>query len=126
MLYVNFFIMNIDYRSIAIFLHYKGLNATQIKDEIWSVFGPNCYSYGAITKAIRLNKINGSEEQVQEEEENFEMEQKITCIKKTLNDFPFSSLTRIAVITKIPKTTVFRILTEKLGYVKKSLRWIPN
>ena len=45
--------MNIDYRSIVIFLHKKGFNPNQIKYEIDSVFGPDSYSYSSITQTIR-------------------------------------------------------------------------
>ena len=45
--------MNIDYRSIAIFLHFKGLSATKIKEEIDKVFPENNFSYQQITYSIR-------------------------------------------------------------------------
>ena len=118
--------MNIDYRSIAIYLDRKGLKPKEIQYEIDSVFGPNSYSYAAITRSIRMTSFSPSQSPYQKNEEKFVHEQKMELIRKTLKDFPFSSIRKIEELTGIPKTTVYRILTQDLGYVLKHLKWIPH
>ena len=45
--------MNLDYRTIVIYLHKKGYNPNEIQNEIDEVFGPHLYSYLAITYTLR-------------------------------------------------------------------------
>ena len=117
--------MNIDYRSIVIFLHKKGIHPIEIKYQIDSVFGRNSYSYSAITHTIRnLSFFTNFNDHEKNEEKNIN-EERIKLIEETLIDFPFLSLKQIAMKTNIPKTTVFRILTQDLHYASKHLKWIP-
>ena len=121
-----FFKINIDYRSIAIYLHFKGLSAKDIKDEINEVFPQNDFSYQQITYCIRQLAFTHDKEMVRKKETGDTQKQRTELIKKTLKDFPFSSLKQISQRTNIPKTSVYRILTNDLGYVLKSLKWIPH
>ena len=118
--------MNVDFKSITIFLHEKGLKPHEIQSEIDSVFGKNSYSYQAITKTLRKISFTPSQPDNEKIDENFVYQQKISIIQKTLEDFPFSSLKQIAEETNIPKTTVYRIVRKELGYVLKHLKWIPH
>ena len=118
--------MNVDFRSIAIFLHNKGLKPLEIQYEIDSVFGEGSYSYGAITQAIRALSFTSSQSDKGKNKENFVHQQRIENIRKTLENFPFFSIREIARETNIPKTTVYRILRQELGYVLKHLKWIPH
>ena len=94
--------------------------------KINSVFGENSYSYQAITKSIREISFTSSQHSIPKNDENYVHQQRIEIIKKILEDFPFSSLREIAKESKIPKTTVYRILRKDLGYVLKHLKWIPH
>ena len=117
--------MNIDFKSIVIYLHHKGYKIKSIKDEIDSVFGENSYSCSAISKSIRSLSFSPVKDDHINEEEKYVHDQRIEVIKKTLEDNPFYSIKQIAEETKIPKTSVYRIVTGDLGYVMKHLKWIP-
>ena len=90
--------------------------------KINSVFGEKSYSYQAITKSIRETSFTSSQQSIQKNNENYVHQQRIEIIKKILEDFPFFSLREIAKKSKIPKTTVYRILRKDLGYVLKHLK----
>ena len=117
--------MNIDFRSIAIFLYFEGAKPEEIKRRIDLVFGPDSYSYSAITKSIRMLSFGPIQDDNENVEEKLIHEEKMNCIKRTIEDFPFLSLKQIAVMTNIPKSTVQRILTQELHYVLKNLKWMP-
>ena len=118
--------MNIDFRSIVIYLHKKGLTPYEIQSEIDSVFGENSYSYQAITKTIRATSFTPSQNGNEKFEDKFLHQQRIQIIKKILEDFPFSSLREIAQEGHIPKTIIYRIIRTDLRYVVNHLRWIPH
>jgi hypothetical protein len=46
------------------------------------------------------------------------------AILDALQHYPFSSIQELARLTCIPITTVYRHLTQSLGFVLKHLRWI--
>ena len=118
--------MEIDFKSIALYLHLKGLSSKEIKEEIDDVFPKNPYSYQQITYAIRSLAFSSPKANIKKKSEKFVYQQRMELIKRTLKDFPFFSLKQIAQKTNIPKTTVHRILTQDLGYISKHLKWIPH
>ena len=73
--------MNIDYRSIAIFLYLKGVSHRDIQYEIDSVFGPGSYSYSAITKATRGLSFPSPQVVHKKNEEKIVHQEKIEIIK---------------------------------------------
>ena len=118
--------MEIDFHSIVIFLHRKGLKPTDIQKEIDSVFGLDSFSYSSITRTIRDLSFSPSKKSIAEKHQNLLHEQNKEAVQKALIDFPFYSLKQISMHTLIPKATVFRILTRDLGYEKKNLKWISH
>ena len=84
--------MNIDYESIVIYLDRKGLKPKEIQNEINVVFGESSYSYSSITRTLRKISFRPFQSPYSKNEEKFDHEQKIELIKKTLKDFPFSSV----------------------------------
>jgi hypothetical protein len=49
-----------------------------------------------------------------------------SAILDALAQSPFSSIRKLAGLTLIPTTTVYRRLTQLLGFVVKHLRWVPH
>ena len=88
--------MDVDFRSIAIFLHKKGLKSYEIQYEIDSVFGEGSYSYGAITQSISTLSFTSSQSDKGKIQENFIHKQRIENIRKTLENFPFFSIREIS------------------------------
>jgi len=57
---------------------------------------------------------------------NEEMEEKAVLISEILKDYPFSSVRQIEEMTGIPRSTVYDILTKRLHYEVRKLRWVPH
>ena len=84
--------MEIDFKSIALYLHLKGLSYKEIKEEIDDIFPNNSYSYQQITYAGRLLTLSSPKANIKKKSEKFVYQQRMELIKRTLKDFPFFSL----------------------------------
>jgi transposase len=115
-----------DQRSICLFLEMKGLSARAIHNELTEVLGPEAIAYSTVTKYLRLGKMTTEIEEIPfiefEHEENL-IDQAITL---ALNDEPFASIRQIARKTLLPRSTIYRHLTNSMGFVVKHLRWVPH
>jgi hypothetical protein len=47
-------------------------------------------------------------------------------ILAALEDNPFASVRQLSRLTHLPLTTVYRRLTQSLGFVVRHLRWVPH
>lgn len=118
--------MNVDLRSVVIFLHMQGNSAQKINNDINHVFKKNVIAYSTVTKYIRNLKFTSNDDDDEKSEIKSDHFFEQDVILKVLRDFPFSSIREIADMTEIPKTTVHRILTVELNYIPKHLRWVPH
>ena len=118
--------MELDWRSIVIFLNKQGKNATEINQEIISCFPEIAPSYSAITRILRSQKIQSQSSPRMILQKNQCQRENINKILKALKDFPFASVRQIEKVTGIPKSTIFDILTKSLGYTSRHLKWIPH
>jgi hypothetical protein len=50
----------------------------------------------------------------------------IQAILAALEDRPFASVRRVSQLTHLPSMTVYRRLTQSLGFVARHLRWVPH
>ena len=118
--------MELDWKSIVIFLNHQGQNAFQIHQEIKECFPQNSPCYSTVTRIIRLQKT-GSRSNLYSFEENIQyQEENCNKILKVLKDFPFASVQQIEKIIGIPKSTIYNLLTKSLGYVARHLKWVPH
>jgi len=83
-------------------------------------------SYSTITRILRLQKFSKESNQKIFSEKSHEKELKSTIISKILKDYPHSSIRQIAMLTGIPRSTVYDIVTQSLGYEVHHLRWISH
>ena len=110
--------MEIDLRSIVLYLAQKGYSPNDIQKDINETFGPNKISYSTITKYLRLNRFSLIKSPLQKKAKFSNNEKNQILVKHSLKLFPFSSVPEIARMTHIPKSTVFDILTKQLHYVQ--------
>jgi len=118
--------MSIDWKSIVIFLHAQGKNATKIHREILETLPNKCPCYGTVTRILRFQQFPSESQQCHFFEKNEEMEEKAVLISEILKDYPFSSVRQIEEMTGIPRSTVYDILTKRLHYEVRKLRWVPH
>lgn len=121
-----FFIMNIDYQSIVLYLNMQGKSKYEILSEMNNTFQKDVIKYSTITKYIRQISFQSNKVGSDKKDENYEHLLLQNIILKILKDFPFNSIREIADMSNIPKSTVHRILTSELHYVPVHLRWVPH
>ena len=77
--------MDLDQRSIVIFLWMQGKNAKDIEHEINDTLGSICVKYSTITKYIRESKISQIPDQGENSEENHDHVENDLKIIEVLN-----------------------------------------
>jgi len=118
--------MNLDLRSIVLFLNLQGKSKKAIGIEINNTLQKKAIAYSTVTKYLRENFFSSDNKDDGNSNENFEHLLFQQIILKVLNDYPFSSIREIEDMTNIPKTTVHRILTQELHFVSCHLKWVPH
>lgn len=118
--------MEIDQRSIVIYLHMQGKSPKVIEKEMKETLGDTAVKYSTITKYLRNAKFPQSSDAMEIEEQNCESDEINQKILDVLNEQPFASLRQIEQITGIPKSTVHYHLTIVLKFKNMNLKWIPH
>ena len=118
--------MNYDIRSIVLFLNMKGKEKNQIKIEINNTFHQKIIGYSTVTKYFREDYFASHKTIDENDQIKFEHLHFQELILNALKDYPFYSSREISEITNIPKTTVYRILTNELHFVSSHLKWVSH
>ena len=118
--------MELDWKSIVIFLNMEGKNATKIHKEIKHVLPQNVPSYPTITRILWIQKILPKSNPSTFLPKNQYQEENCDIILQTLKNFPYASVRQIEKVTGIPKSTIYDVLTKSLGYVARHLKWVPH
>jgi hypothetical protein len=112
-----------EQRSICLFLAMKGLSARAIHNELTDVLGADAIAYSTVTLHLRRRLFPTILVDPPDDSPTTIVDQ---AIRDTLETQPFSSIRELAKPTRIPTTTVYRHLTQSLGFVVKHLRWVPH
>lgn len=118
--------MELDQKSIAIFLSLQGKSATLIHMEMKNTLGAKCVSYQSITKYLRDYNIGLPSPEKKKSEKFLRPDGVSAFILRVLGEYPFASLRQIEEMTGIPKSTVEFHLTQKLKFKNVLLKWIPH
>ena len=118
--------MNLDLKSIVLYLNIQGFSAKEIHENINMTLGSGAIGYSTINKYIRSQSFSQQNKSIKNSENLMLDEENKILIVNALKNFPFSSVREIAKMTYIPKSTVYRILTQQLNYVNKHLKWVPH
>ena len=84
--------MEIDFKSIVLYFHKKGLSPQEILNDINETLGPNRIVYSTITKYIRASSFSPRKCPIENNEKNIHDEENQILIKKALDNFPFASV----------------------------------
>jgi hypothetical protein len=112
-----------DQRSICLFLAIKGFSVQDILNEFASPLGPDAIAYPIMSKCPSQWEFHAVPCCHSEKPPNTVIE---NAIPDALEKQPFSSIRELAKLTCIPTVTVHRHLTQSLGLVVKSLRWVSH
>jgi hypothetical protein len=117
-----------DQRSIAVFLHLKGLSAKakDVHTEMIRVLGSDAIAYSTATKYLQNDVIlqNELEAEDRTEDQSFSIADK--AILEALEMMPFVSIRHITKMIIIPRTTGFRRLTKLFHFVLKRRLRVPH
>jgi hypothetical protein len=112
-----------DQRPIVLFLSMKGLPAQDIPGELVGVLSSDAVGYSTVTKYLRETRIPPIPMETLEKSPNTVTDD---AILDALQQQPFSSVSELAKLTCIPRSTVHQHLTQTLGFVVKHFRWVPH
>jgi hypothetical protein len=109
-------------------LSLKGTSARERHDDIVTTLGPDAVSYNSVTRYLREARFPPSQPgphpaDVQRDLNDLDSDQAISAV---LEDSIFASVRQFSRLTSLPSTTIYRRLTQSLGFVMCHLRWVPH
>lgn len=118
-----------EIRSVIKFFHLKGLSLQQMKTEFDFVLGDSSPSTTTISKwrnRFQLGHTSTNREPHPKREKMVASEENIEKVRQEVMKNRRVRCWELAEALRIPKTSIYRILTEDLGMKKLSARWVPR
>jgi hypothetical protein len=115
-----------DQRSIALYVSMKGLSAKTIHHELVRTLGAEAIAYRAVTWYLRSAKFLAQSEKACDEARVAQTDSIDAAILKALTGNPFSSVRELSRLSCLFRSTVYRRLTESLGFTVRHLHCIPH
>jgi hypothetical protein len=109
---------------IVLYLSLKGMSAREIHDDIVDTLGPDAVSYNLITRYPREARFPLSKPEPHPADVQRDLDNSGQTILAVLEDSPFASVRELSRLIHLPSTTVYRRLTQSLGFVAHHLRWV--
>jgi hypothetical protein len=109
-----------DQYTICLYLNRKGLSAQAIHDELVQVLGSDVIAYSTVTFYLGASRWMAQND---EQHSDPSLDVIDNAILQVLNQTPFASVRELAKSICISRATVWRSLTESLGFVIKHLHW---
>jgi hypothetical protein len=98
------------------------MSAREIHDDIVASLGPDAASCSSITCYLRKARFHPSKPESHPGDVQRDFNDSDQDILATLEDSPFASVRQLSRLTYLPSTTVYRRLTQSLGFVARHLR----
>jgi hypothetical protein len=102
------------------------MSAREIHDDIVATLGPDGVSYSSVTRYLREARFPPSKPEPHPVEAQRDFDDSDSAILAALEDSPFASVRQPSRLTYLHSTTVYRRLTQSLGFVAHHLRWVPH
>jgi hypothetical protein len=113
-------------RPIVAYLSLKGMLAREIHDDIVASRGPNAVSYSSVTRYLHEAQFLPSKPESHPADIQRDLDDSDQTILVALEDSPFASVRQLSRLTHLSSTTVYRHLTQSLGFGARHLRWVPH
>jgi hypothetical protein len=98
--------------------------ARAVYNELTAVLGADVIAYSTVTKSLRQRQFTSIlVDSTPEEPATIAIDQ---ALLDFLEQDPFSSIRELVHFACIPTNTVYRHLTQSLGFMVKHLRWLPH
>ena len=112
--------------DIIVEMHYEGFSAKDIHTKLVELFKKKAPAYSSVTRNIRFLSF----------QQDIEVGEKLmgrpvdlyNCdkVRLAIENFENASIRELSQLTNVPPTSVYRYLTQQLGYVNRIFRWIPH
>jgi hypothetical protein len=113
-------------RPIVAYLSLRGMSAREIHDGIVATLGPDAASYSSVTRHLHEARFAPSKPGLHPADVQRDLDDSDQAILAALDDSPFAPVRQLSRLTHLPSTTVYRHLTQSLGFVMRHLRWMPH
>jgi hypothetical protein len=110
-------------RPIVVYLSLKWMSGREIHDDIIATLGPGAVSYSSVTRYLREARFPHSKPEPHPADIPRDLDDSDQVILAALEDSPFASVRKLSRLVHLPSTTVYRPLTQSLGFVACDLRW---
>jgi hypothetical protein len=105
-----------DQRSIVLYLNRKGWMARVIQDDLVATLGDERIAYSTVTKYLREVQTGPDNATALPEKISPHIDDSDEAILRVLGESSFSSVQHLFCAIHLPKTTVYRRFSEKLGF----------
>jgi hypothetical protein len=113
-------------RPIVAYLSLKEMSAHEIHDDIVATLGPDVVSYSLLTRYLRGARFPPSKPEPHLADVQRDLDDSDQTILAGLENSPFASVRQLSQLTHLPSMTVYRRLTQSLGFMARHLRWVPH
>jgi hypothetical protein len=107
---------------IIAYLSLKGMSAREIYDDIIAALGPNAVSYSVITRSLRDALFRPSKPEPHPADVPRDFDDSDQAILAAFEGSPSASMRNLSRLTHLPSTTVYRRLTQSLGFATRHIR----
>jgi hypothetical protein len=104
----------------------EGMSAREVHDDIAATLGPDVVSYSSVTRHLREARFPPSRLKPHPADVQRYLDDSDQDILAAFEDSPFASVRQLSRLIHLPSTTVYRPLTQSLGFVARHLRWVPR
>jgi hypothetical protein len=111
-------------RPIVAYLSLKRMLAREIHDDIVATLRPNAVSYSSVTRQLREVRFPPSKPEPHPADVQRDLDDSDRATLAAIEDIAFASVRQLSRLTHLPSTTVYRRLTQLLGFVARHLRWV--
>jgi hypothetical protein len=111
-----------EQRSFVLYLNRKGWKAQVTHDDLVATLGEKAIAYSNIPKYLREAQTCPDDATALPEEISAHIDDSDEALLRALEEFPFSSVQHFFCAIQLPKTTVYRRFSEKLGFMARHLR----
>jgi ABC-type dipeptide/oligopeptide/nickel transport system ATPase subunit len=115
-----------DQRTIVADLALKELSARSIHQDLVATLGGGAMAYSTVARYIHDAHCSPSSQTAAPIAVPSSLDDSDEAILSVLDENPFVSVRQLSHLTHIAATTVYRRLTESLGFTARHLRWIPH
>jgi hypothetical protein len=113
-------------RPIVAYLSLKGISAREIHDDIVATLRPDTMSYSSVTRSLCEARFPPSTSELHPGDVQRDLDDSDQAISAALEDSPFAPVQQLPRLTHLPLTTVYRRLTQSLGFVARHFRLVPH